>query len=72
MRRKIMSNENRVGRISLWQEAGEGGKPVMRGTIEIGEDVTYRVSLWNNTSDNEKAPQFTGELELPFVAAVGE
>ena len=66
-----MSNDNKVGRISLWNEGGEDGKPVQRGTVEIGEKV-YRVSLWPNTSDNSKAPQLTGVVETQYNPASGE
>lgn len=54
----------KVGNISLWEGTSDNPKaPVLRGEIEIGENVKYSVALWNfEGADN--GPKLKGSIEV--------
>lgn len=60
-----MSKFKDVGDISLWNNnRGTSEKsPTLTGDVEI-EGRKYRVALWNNQSDNPKAPRLKGKISV--------
>lgn len=54
----------KVGNISLWEGTSDNPKaPVLRGEVEIGENVKYSVALWP-FEGAESGPKFKGSLEV--------
>lgn len=68
-----------TGKVSMWAnpkyEAG-GRQPRMKGKIfahrdyAAGEEI--EISLWDNNSENPKAPAMTGKLSDKYVADSGQ
>jgi hypothetical protein len=54
----------KVGSISLWENESDNAKaPVLRGEIEIAENVKYSVALWP-FEGAENGPALKGSIEV--------
>ena len=76
-----MSQYDNTGKVSLWSnetyEAG-GRQPRLKGTVFAHRDLkageAMDIAVWDNNSENPKAPALTGKLdrkrEAPAAPAV--
>lgn len=61
----------KVGRVSLWENKGAPGAPVLTGEIEL-DGRKLRVSLWPEDKGSPGGPALTGSVEVtagPSAAA---
>ncbi len=63
-----MSNQkfDNEKRISIWEAEAQSGLQYFNGTVMI-DGVDYVISLFNNESENPKAPVLTGRIEVKKV-----